>query len=55
MNDGMQYLMEAISGPCNGEEEVVALDLNMTAKEMREKVNLRRKGDKIKREGRRKS
>ena len=47
--------MEAISGLSNREEEGVDLDLNMTAKEMREKVNLRRKGDKIKREGRRKS
>ena len=55
MNDGMQYLMEAISGPFNGEEEVVALDLNMTAKEMREKVNLMRKGDQRRREGRTKS
>ena len=51
----MKYLMDAISGPCRRQEEGVGLDLNMTAKEMREKVNLRRKGDKIKREGRRKS
>ena len=55
LNNRMKYLMEAISGLSNREEEGVGLDLNMSDKEMREKVNLRRKGDQRKREGRRKS
>ena len=55
LNDGKNYLMEAIAGLSNREEEGVDLDLNMSAKEMREKVNMRRKGDQRRREGRRKS